>query len=67
VDARIKNFGLEFVHMAKFAWAFMGPEERRFDFDCLEQNVKAAAERGLKVVLCTRSATPNWTEARTPR
>jgi beta-galactosidase len=54
----IKNFGFEFVHMAEFAWAFMEPEEGRFEFDWLEQTVKLAAERGLKVVLCTPSATP---------
>ena len=44
--------------MAEFAWAFMEPEEGQFDFDWLETNVRLAAEQGLKVVLCTPSATP---------
>lgn len=56
--ANIKKHGFEFVHMAEFAWAFMEPEEGRFDFEWLETNVKLAAEQGLKVVLCTPSATP---------
>jgi beta-galactosidase len=56
--ANIKRHGFEFVHMAEFAWAFMEPEEGRFDFEWLETNVRLAAEQGLKVVLCTPSATP---------
>jgi beta-galactosidase len=54
----IKRFGFEFVHMAEFAWAFMEPEDGRFDFEWLEANVRLAAQQGLKVALCTPSATP---------
>jgi beta-galactosidase len=56
--ANIKKMGLEFVHMGEFAWAYMEPEEGRFRFDWLEQNVELAAKNGLKVILCTPSATP---------
>ncbi len=56
--ANIKKQGFEFVHMGEFAWAFMEPEEGRFDFEWLETSVRLAAEQGLKVVLCTPSATP---------
>jgi beta-galactosidase len=56
--ANIKSHGFEYVHMAEFAWAFMEPAEGRFDFEWLETNVRLAAEQGLKVVLCTPSATP---------
>jgi beta-galactosidase len=56
--ANIKRHGFEFVHMAEFAWAFMEPEEGRFDFEWLETNVRLAAEQGLKVVLCTPTPTP---------
>ncbi len=56
--ANIKKLGLEFVHMGEFAWAFMEPEEGRFDFDWLEQCVQLCAEQGLKVILCTPSPTP---------
>lgn len=56
--ANIKKLGLEYVHMGEFAWAFMEPQEGQFNFDWLEKNVRLAAEQGLKVVLCTPSATP---------
>ena len=56
--ANIRKHGFEFVHMAEFAWAFMEPQEGRFDFEWLERAVRLAAAQGLKVVLCTPSATP---------
>lgn len=56
--ANIKKLGLEFVHMGEFAWVFMEPEEGRFDFEWLAKNVELASAQGLKVVLCTPSATP---------
>ena len=57
----IRRQGFDFVHMGEFAWAFMEPDEGRFDFAWLEKNVRLASERGLKVVLCTPSpAPPVW-------
>ncbi len=56
--ANIKRHGFEFVHMAEFAWAFLEPDEDRFDLDWLDAAVRLAAAEGLKVVLCTPSATP---------
>ncbi|MBP8303337.1 MAG: beta-galactosidase [Phycisphaerae bacterium] len=56
--ANIKRMGLEFVHMGDFAWAFMEPEEGRFDLDWLDRAVQLCADQGLKVVLCTPSAAP---------
>ena len=65
--ANIKKLNLEFVHMGEFAWAFMEPEEGRFDFDWLERNVQLCADQGLKVVLCTPSPTPPvWLAERHP-
>ena len=54
----IKKLNMEFVHMGEFAWAFMEPEEGRFDFNWLDRNVQLCAEQGLKVVLCTDGVTP---------
>jgi len=54
----IRKLGMEYVHMGEFAWYFMEPQEGKYQFDWLEKNVALAAQNGLKVVLCTPSATP---------
>lgn len=54
----IKKMDLEFVHMGEFAWAFMEPQEGKFDFSWLDRNIELCAQQGLKVILCTPSATP---------
>lgn len=56
--SNIRKLGMEFVHMGEFAWYFMEPQEGNYQFDWLEKNVALAAQNGLKVVLCTSSATP---------
>ncbi len=56
--ANIRKLNMEFVHMGEFAWSFMEPEEGRYDFAWLDRAVDLAAKNGLKVVLCTPSATP---------
>lgn len=56
--ARMARMGFEFVHMGEFAWAFMEPEEGRFDFAWLDRAVASAARHGLKVILCTPTPTP---------
>jgi beta-galactosidase len=59
--ANIKKLNLEFVHMGEFDWAFMEPEDGKFDFAWLDKCVDLAAKNGLKVVLCTPSpAPPVW-------
>jgi beta-galactosidase len=59
--ANIKKLDMEFVHMGEFAWAFMEPEEGRFDFAWLDECVRLAQQNGLKVVLCTPTpAPPVW-------
>ena len=35
--ANIKRFGFEFIHLGEFAWAFMEPEEGKFDFAWLDR------------------------------
>lgn len=56
--SKMANMGFEFVHMGEFAWAFMEPEEGKFDFTWLDKVVKIAADKGLKVVLCTPTPCP---------
>lgn len=56
--ANIHKLGMEYVHMGEFAWYFMEPQEGNYQFDWLERNVELAAKQGMKVILCTPSATP---------
>ena len=56
--SNIKKFGFEYIHLAEFAWAVMEPEEGRFEFRWLDKTVELAHKYGLKVVMCTPSATP---------
>ena len=63
----IANLGFDFTHYAEFAWAFLEPEEDRFDFAWLDEAIDLAAKAGLRVVLGTPSAAPpSWMGARYP-
>lgn len=65
--ANIHRMGYEFVHLAEFAWFRMEPREGRFDFAWLDRVVGLCAKHGLKVLLCTPSATtPAWMRERYP-
>jgi beta-galactosidase len=55
---QIKDLGFEFVHYAEFAWAQMEPAEGVYDFAWLDRAVDLAARNGLKVIMCTSTATP---------
>lgn len=54
----ISRLGFEFVHFGEFAWAFMEPEEGKFDFAWLDKAVGLAAKHGLNVIMCTPTPTP---------
>ena len=65
--SNIKKLGFEYIHLAEFAWAFMEPEEGKYNFDWLDRVVALAQKHGLKVVLCTPSATPPaWLSTKHP-
>ena len=55
---QIKELGFEFVHYAEFAWAQLEPSEGEYNFDWLDRAVGLAGKYGLKVVMCTSTATP---------
>ncbi len=54
----IADLGFEFTHFGEFAWAFMEPEEGKFDFAWLDEAVALAAKYGLPVIMCTPTPTP---------
>jgi beta-galactosidase len=56
--ANMEKLGLEFVHMGEFAWAFMEPEDGRFEFEWLDHALELAARHNLRVILCTPTPCP---------
>ncbi len=69
-DRDLKNMadmGFEFTHFGEFAWAFMEPEEGKFDFEWLDRAVALADKHGLKVIMCTPTPTPPaWMSTKYP-
>lgn len=58
---KMAEMGFEYVHMGEFSWAFLEPEEGKYDFKWMDKAVELAARQGLKVMLCTPTATtPVW-------
>lgn len=54
----MKKMGFEFTHMAEFAWAMLEPVEGTYDFKWLDEALELAQKNGLKVIMCTPTATP---------
>ena len=55
---QMHELGFEFTHFAEFAWAQLEPQEGVYDFAWLDRAVALADKYGLKVVMCTSTATP---------
>jgi beta-galactosidase len=56
-----KALGLSYVRIAEFAWAKLEPQEGQYDWAWLDEAIDVIAAAGLKVVLCTPTATPpSW-------
>ncbi|PNY82153.1 beta-galactosidase [Deinococcus koreensis] len=53
-----KELGLSFVRIAEFAWSRIEPQCGRYDWAWLDQAIEAYHGCGLRVVLCTLTATP---------
>ncbi len=55
---KMAEVGFDFTHFGEFAWAFIEPEEGKFDFAWLDEAVELAHQNGVKVIMCTSSPTP---------
>jgi beta-galactosidase len=55
---KMGELGFDFTHYGEFAWAFIEPEEGKFDFSWLDEAVELAHKNGIKVIMCTSSPTP---------
>ena len=65
--ARMKALGLTYVRIAEFAWSRIEPDSGRFDFGWLDRAIETLGAAGLKVVMCTPTATPpKWLIDRHP-
>lgn len=65
--AQMAEAGIEYVRLAEFSWAVIEPERGTFRFDWLDEAIAVLAGEGLRVVLCTPTATPpKWLVDRHP-
>jgi beta-galactosidase len=59
--------GFDVVRMAEFAWAFMEPEEGRFDFSLFDEALAVLHRHGIKAILGTPTAVmPAWVKDKYP-
>ncbi|MFZ4688685.1 MAG: beta-galactosidase [Polymorphobacter sp.] len=56
--ARMKALGLTYVRIGEFAWSRMEPSPGDYCFDWLDRAIAVLGNAGLKVVMCTPTATP---------
>ncbi|MEP3785503.1 beta-galactosidase [Ascidiaceihabitans sp.] len=65
--ARMVETGITWVRIAEFAWSRLEPVPGHFAFEWLDKAIGILAGHGLKVVLCTPTATPpRWMIDRYP-
>lgn len=55
---KMAALGIENVRIGEFAWSRMEPTFNQFEWGWLDQAIETLAGAGLKVVLCTPTATP---------
>ena len=56
--AAMRAIGITFVRIGEFAWSRLEPEADRFEFGWLDRAIAVLGGAGLRVVLCTPTATP---------
>lgn len=56
--ARMKALGIDRVRIGEFAWSRIEPAPGEYRWDWLDRAVETLAGEGLKVVMCTPTATP---------
>ncbi|WP_321886961.1 beta-galactosidase [Paraburkholderia bannensis] len=65
--ARMNALGIEQVRIAEFAWSRIEPSPGEYDWGWLDRAIDTLGEAGLKVVMCTPTATPpKWLIDRHP-
>lgn len=55
---RMAEAGFNCARLGEFAWHIFEPRENNFDFDLFDQAIEVLAKHGLKIIMCTPTATP---------
>ncbi len=55
---RMREMGITWVRIAEFAWSRIEPTPGTFDWSWLDEAVETLHAQGLKIVMCTPTATP---------
>ncbi|MDD9909067.1 MAG: beta-galactosidase [Ahrensia sp.] len=56
--ARMVEAGISLVRIAEFAWSRLEPARDELQFDWLDEAIDILGKAGLKIILCTPTATP---------
>lgn len=56
--SRMVECGIDYVRIAEFSWSRFEPARDQFEFDWLDEAIEVLAEAGLKIIMCTPTATP---------
>lgn len=56
--AQMAELGLTYVRIAEFAWSRIEPSRDEFHWDWLDRAIETLGAHGLKIVMCTPTATP---------
>ncbi len=56
--ARMVQTGISFVRIAEFAWSRIEPARDDFQFEWLDEAIETLGAAGLKIIMCTPTATP---------
>lgn len=55
---RMAEMGLTWVRIGEFSWSRIEPQPGKFEWGWLDQAIETLAAAGLKIVMCTPTATP---------
>lgn len=55
---RMKEYGIEVIRIAEFAWNKFEPHEGEFTFDFFDEFMDLALAEDMKIIFCTPTATP---------
>nr|MCR5690917.1 beta-galactosidase [Eubacterium sp.] len=55
---KMKEYGIETIRIAEFAWSIFEPEEGKYDFSFFDEFMELARAEGMQVIFSTPTATP---------